>query len=65
MKTAKELAEATAAMALDSLRAALAEEARVRDEVRGLSMAQHRLYEAMSCSDAAFEAWRKATEAVP
>lgn len=72
-KTAKELAEATATMALDSLRAALSEEVKLRDELkeaRGHSagaalIAERKWREAETRTNAAFKAWREACEAVP
>ena len=66
-KTVKELAEATAAMALDSLRAALGEEVKLRKEYREAPdfILHARIFEAEVRSNAAFRAWREANEAVP
>lgn len=73
--TAKELAEKAAMAALESLRAALNEETKVRDQLRGLLDNQFEwsstavkltrdLRDAQARSDAAFAAWRKAQEAI-
>lgn len=76
MSTPKELAEATASAALESLQAALKTEVATHEKLRVLRRrgpgwatvigdTQTELREATQRSDAAFTAWRKAQEAVP
>jgi hypothetical protein len=71
-KTPKELAEATALAALESLQAALKDETTLRDQLRlarghsafASSQAERAVWEAQKRSDAAFAAWRAAQDAV-
>lgn len=76
-KTPKELAEAAATAALDSLKAQLQAEMAHREDVRAarrdavlphgvvVRELEEELREAIGRSDAAFAAWRQAQEAVP
>lgn len=75
-KTPKELAEAAAAAALDSLRAALAAESEQRQKVIDLrrrgpewsltaKSEEKELNEMIKRSDSAFKAWREASDSVP
>lgn len=71
--TAKELAEAAALAALESLRAALTVEVELRERLRGARVSspsgaalklENDVRDAERRSNAAFTAWRKAQEAI-
>lgn len=76
MKTPKELAQATADAALESLQAALKKEVELRDALRKARLEEphwigklivlgEQVRDAEKESDHAFKAWREAQQAVP